>query len=265
MQEITHAEFTRYLRGYGTGVHCARYVGYYTTGDFHGEKFYYDRGCAIYIDCSDWDGTCHINVFVHQIAPDADIGTVAAEWKTKALEFAGGGADAAVHVVAFMVTEGELPPELASRRSFCNYVRRGFGVERDPRVRVLTPGDAGLVRAALGGYIESDPDSFGSELAEMMCDFEFDDERTEMTALFDEDGLAGTATRTYVPELDIAWLRLLYVVPEKRKKGIGRALVLSALCDWPEAKWHYQAENSNAPSVALARSLGFTLEGAAVF
>ena len=42
-------------------------------------------------------------------------------------------------------------------------------------------------------------------------------------------------------------------------------LVEAALAKYPDKKWHYQAARDNAPSIALAKSLGFTLEGAGLF
>lgn len=263
MTEISHTEFLEHLRRYGTGVHCELYSNFYTNYALADEKFYCDRGCVINPGEWDADGRHFINVYIHQTSPEADTDGVGAYWLAWANEKAKRYDNPVVWVYLYIVTNGELPPEKDKYYGFRNYVRRGFRVEPDPRVRVLTENDAALVHKVCSTHIEGDTE-FGRRLAESMDAFRIDDgnSRIQMLGIFEGAELVGIATRSYEAELDIAWLRDIYIVPDKRRMGFARALVLTALCDRPDAKWHYQVAKGNEPSAALVRSLGFTLEGA---
>ncbi len=83
--------------------------------------------------------------------------------------------------------------------------------------------------------------------------------------IFDEETLAGVATASYEPGIDLGWLKGIHIAPAYHQKGYGKRLVLTTLAEYPDKKWHYQVARDNAPSVALARSLGFTLEGAGLY
>jgi ribosomal protein S18 acetylase RimI-like enzyme len=50
-------------------------------------------------------------------------------------------------------------------------------------------------------------------------------------------------------------------LPKFRGKGYGKALALAALAEYPDAKWLYVTHSENKQAIALARALGFTLEG----
>lgn len=140
MKEITLAEFPEHLRRYGTGVHCGSYANGYTVCCFKTEtdKFYYDRGCAVF--SSEWDdgGKHYINVNIHQAAPDASIDEVKAYWPGWAEEHANSYDSSVIWVFLYVISNGELPPEKDKYDGWRNFVRQGFRVEPDSRVRRLT-------------------------------------------------------------------------------------------------------------------------------
>lgn len=77
--------------------------------------------------------------------------------------------------------------------------------------------------------------------------------------------LAGTAMWSYVDELDLAFLKEIFVSPAFCKMGVGKALVLAAIKNLSGNDWVYQAVRDNLPSIALAKSCGFKFAGAALW
>ncbi|MBQ7931303.1 MAG: GNAT family N-acetyltransferase [Clostridia bacterium] len=145
----------------------------------------------------------------------------------------------------------------------------GYTAVKDPRVRELFEDNTGKIRSAFEPFLADDTD-FGRQEAKKLSVVEYDwikqqDPHYGLFGIFDGDTLCGTADVTYDEDLNLAWLRDVYILPAYRHRGYGKALVEAALAKYPDKKWHYQAARDNAPSIALAKSLGFTLEGAGLF
>lgn len=272
MNQITFEEAKRHICSYGTAVHCEMFRNYrrwYSGDDPASALFHYDRGCVIIESESDYNSQHYIDYRIHQCAPDAEIDAVTEEWREKCLRIAEKYENPVKWVIEFYVSNGELTEEKNRYYGWRNYARQGHAVEKDPRVRVLGENDMDMVRAACEPYLENDT-NWGRQLAK---DFHTLDYAwlTDYNApfgfygIFDGDTLCGMATATYDEDLNLAWLLDIYVRPDHRGKGYGKALVRTALADYPDKKWHYQAARDNDLSAALAKSLGFTLEGAGLF
>ncbi|MBQ9717299.1 MAG: GNAT family N-acetyltransferase [Clostridia bacterium] len=65
--------------------------------------------------------------------------------------------------------------------------------------------------------------------------------------------------------MNIAWLHDLFVSPDGRGRGIGKALVRTAVGKVPGRVWNYQAARDNVPYIRTAESCGFAYEGANLF
>ncbi|MBQ7983585.1 MAG: GNAT family N-acetyltransferase [Clostridia bacterium] len=273
MEAISYREFLTALEGYGTAVHCEMYANNYTqyySDTAPGENIRYgrDRGCVIRADEYDYDGKRWICRYVHQVSPDADIDAAAAEQLADAVECAKPYDAALLNVIAFTVSCGALPPEKDVLGGWRNFSRMGDVVTPDLRVRILTEADTDRIRAACAPSLADGGDTrVGNRLAETFCDYDFAYAAGKYTlyGIFEGDTLAGMASASYEPGIDLAWLRDIFIVPAYREKGLGKALVSSALSPYPDKKWHYQAAKWNTPSIALAKSLGFTLEGAGLY
>lgn len=268
MTEITLGQLLGYLRGYGTAVHCEMYGNYthWYTGDGIKSKFYYDRGCAIVFDNYEYGGRQYIHWQIHQTSPDAEIDAVTAEYKAEAAEYAKKYENPDIWVVSFVVSNGELPPEKDKFYGWRNYSRKGGAYPADPRVRELTPADCDIIKSACAASLENDT-SFGKKLANDFIQLDFENlyGGQRIFGIFDGGILAGMATRCYEEALGLAWLRDIFIVPGYRRKSFGSSLVLTVLSEYPDVKWHYQVAKQNEASVGLAKSLGFTLEGAGLF
>lgn len=272
MIQITFEEAKRHICSYGTAVHCEMFRNYkrwYSGDDPASASFYWDRGCVIIESESDYDGRHYIDYKIHQCIPDAEIDAVTEEWRVKCLEAAEKYENPVRWLIQFYISNGELSEEKNQFYGWRNYVRQGHAVEKDPRVRVLGEEDMDTVRAACEPHLETDT-IWGKKLAQDFhtLDYAWLKEFNApfgLYGIFDGDTLCGMATATFDDDLDLAWLLDIYVLPEHRGKGCGKALVHTALADYPDKKWHYQAARDNELSVALAKSLGFTLEGAGLF
>lgn len=270
MKTITYTEFIHALEQYGTAVHCEMYANnytrYYSAEEPGDTEYIYDRGCVIRADDYDYEGRQWIWRNIHQVEPDADIDTVAAEQLAEAKEYAKNFAAVSLNVVAFTVSNGDLPAEKDQLDGWRNYARMGEPVEKDARVRILTQEDAALVRAACAPSLAADGDTrAGQQLAQNFAGYDFEHADGTLYGIFEDGVLAGMASSSYERGINLAWLRDIYVSPAYRQRGFGRALVLTALADYPTLKWHYQVAKWNAPSIALAKSLGFSLEGAGLY
>ncbi len=270
MTQITYTEFLRYLESYGTAVHCELYANNYTRyheTDDADDCYFYDRGCAVKIGDFDYEGKYWFWRAVHQVTPDAEIEAVAAEQLCAVEAQKADHPNHCVNIIAFTVTHGDLTPEQDTHYGWRNFARMGYAVSRDASVRRLTEDALPTVKAACAPSLLDGGDTrWGKQLANDFDTYAFEDHPGEaLWGIFDGDVLAGIATSSYEQGLDLAWLRDVFVLPAYRGKGYGKRLVLSALAAYPDKKWHYQAARDNAPSIALARSLGFTLEGAGLY
>lgn len=273
MTPITYTEFCCRLTEYGTAVHCEKYTynytAYYSAEKPGDAKYFYDRGCVICTEDYEYGGKQWICRNVHQVEPMAALDAVAEEQLADAKEYAKKFAAVVLNVVVFTVSNGDLPPEKNCFLGWRNYVRQGTPVTPDPRVRILTEADADAIRACCAPSLVPDGDSrWGQMEAESFSDYDFrwaEKHGITLFGIFVDGVLAGIATSLFVQDLDLAWLETIHVAPAYRRMGLGQALVLSALAAYPDKKWHYQAARDNLPSVGLAKSLGFTLEGAGLF
>ncbi len=270
MTQITYTAFLRYLEAYGTAVHCELYANNYTRYHEGGDAedcYFYDRGCAVKIDDFEYEGKYWFWRAVHQVSPDAEIEAVAAEQLLDVEAQKAAYPSHTVNVIAFTVTNGDLTPAQNAHYGWRNFTRMGYPVTPDPAARVLNEADLPAIKAACApSLIDGGDTSWGKQLANDFNSHECDRHPGETVwGIFAGDTLVGIATVSYEPGIDLAWLRDVFVLPAYRGKGFGKRLVLSALAAYPDKKWHYQAARDNAPSIALARSLGFTLEGAGLF
>ncbi len=272
MTPITYQEFLRYLESYGTAVHCEMYANSYTRfykREDPDRKVYYNRGCVVLIDDSELNGRPWIWRAIHQVAPNANIEAIAAEQLQDARRCVEGvpNPNDCINVVAFTVTNGDLTPEQNAHYGWRNFARQGYAASRDPAVRRLTEDDLPTVKALCAPSLAEGGDTnFGHILANDFDRYSIADRPHEnLWGLFDGNALVGVATTTYEKGVDLGWLRDVFIAPASRGKGYGRRLVLTALADYSDKKWHYQVARDNAPSVALARALGFTLEGAGLY
>lgn len=270
MKNITYTEFIRALEQYGTAVHCELYANNYTR--YYGAEnpgdaeYLYDRGCVIRVDDYEYDGKQWIWREVHQVEPDAKLDAVAAEQMADAKEHAKSFENVSLNVIAFTVSNGDLPQEKDKLGGWRNYARMGEPVPKDARVRILTADDAELIRAACAPSLEEGGDTrAGWQLAQNFSEYDFEHADGTLYGIFVDGKLAGMASSSYEKGINLAWLRDIYVAPHYRQQGLGKALVLTALADYPALKWHYQVAKWNEPSIALAKSLGFTLEGAGLY
>lgn len=266
MKEITKKEALKYLAGYGTAVHCAQYREYkWFYGNDTNAKFYYDRGCIIVDDESEDKMQHDFRCYIHHVMPDAEIENVTETWKRLLTERAEHTDHSRIRLVVYYVSNGELSPEWEQYPGVRNYVRAGENVIFDSRVRELIQDDAELLYNTCKPYTENDT-YFGKQEAEIFTetDYIFNNE-WKTFGIFDGEQLAGAATSTYIQELDLAWLIDLYIVPKYRNRGFGKALVKSALSEFPDKKWYYHTLRDNTESRSFAAALGFTMEGAELY
>lgn len=266
MREVTRMEVLEYLAGYGTAVHCARHREYkWFYEDNQTVKFYYDCGCVIVSEEPKVEGHHEFQCCIHHVSPDAEVDAVTQEWRQLLTERAGKVENSRILLVVYYVSNGELPPEKERYPGVRNYARMGERVAYDSRVREMTRDDAELLYNACKPYTENDT-YFGKQEAEIFIETEYIlNNEWKAFGIFDGERLVGAVTCRYVEELDLVWLIDLYIVPEYRGRGYAKALVQSALSEFPDKKWYYHTLRDNTESKALANALGFTLEGAELY
>ena len=264
MERITFDVFIAHLRKYGSAVYCTQFRYFSPDSEpSYDIRYFYDRGCVIWSGRYEYEGREYIFYDIYQVSPDGEVDEVVESCKSS--EEIKNYENPFVAVSLFCVTNGELPPEKDMYEGRRKYTRMGEKFSFDKRVRVLTPEDADQISSACAVSMENDTD-FGIKLATLFLDndFEFCSDKEKTYGFFDGETFCAVAT-CRLEEFNIAHLRNILVFPDYRGKGYGKALVLSALSEFPDKKWLYQVEKGNMESIALAKSLGFTLEGAELY
>ncbi len=268
MTECTLAEALAAMQDYGSAVHCEmaeNYERYYDESDEDRQRFYKENGCIVVHNDYKYNGRMWLWRQLHQVSPEADMPVIIEKYRAELVALRQKYENPAGNLMVFTVKE-KLTDDEEARSGWHNFVRVGKIGEPDPRVRKLTPTDAGLLQAACAPSLESDT-SFGKWEAEAFANYDFADmEKIEVPyGIFENGELAGVATVSYNQSLNLAWLRRIFISIKYRRQGMGRALLHTLTNLYPDKKWHYQAARNNEPSIALAASVGFTQEGAVVY
>ena len=225
-------------------------------------KFMLIDDCAVMIE--DFEKSIYIGVY--QTSPDSDISLATEHTIERAREYFNIYDNPEIYISSSVVTKGKPLGDWDRFYGWRNFARRGGEYPADTRVRELTAADMSAVKS-LSESCKNSEDSYGKLEAET---FAYQAEHFEQNKAdgfryfgFYENGvLCGVASAVCYDEVGVAWLLDLLVSPNQRRKGVGSALVINALRDRKDALWVYQAARDNAPSIALANSLGFTFEGA---
>lgn len=270
MEKITRDEFMQALRDYHPALHCELYSNYrawYFGEEVLAAEFFSACGCAIVYSAYEYEGKYHANCYIHEVSDDCDFAEACRQCKDYA------DADCAKHenvtLTIVLIHHGELSDKLDEFRGFRKFARMGEAFEPDPHVCELTRENADEIKELCDPAILQNDTWFGKAEAESFWKWDFewgDSEGIRMLGWRDETGkLLGIASWSSEDELNIAWLHDIFVSPEGRGRGIGKALVRTAVGKVPDRLWNYQAAQDNAPSIALAKSCGFTLDGANLF
>lgn len=261
--EITCEKFLELLSSYGTAVNSWEYefIKKYGGGD---DVFSLEHGCAVVVKDCVVDGKGNVYVDIYQTSPDADIALATAEQIEKSKEFFKRCADTNITVTLGVVSNGPLTEEWDKYHGWRIFARQGTEYPADPRVRVLTKSDVPDIKELCKPLLDSS--DFFERVEARNFDsaadrFEEYDDHT-FYGFYDAEKLCGIASAKQISDLEIVQLADILVLSDYRKRGVGKALVKTALGKFPDKKWMYQAARDNAPSIALAKSLGFTLEGA---
>ena len=134
--------------------------------------------------------------------------------------------------------------------------------------RRLTPDDAAEFRALRLEALAQAPTAFGSALAdEADRPLQWFADRLAHNAVFGAGepllGMAGFRRETAVKRQHIGWLWGVYVRPAGRGTGLARALSQAVITNAiPLVDWvRLEVVTTNAPALAIYRSLGFTIHG----
>lgn len=214
-----------------------------------GTEFYEGDGCAVALS-SFPDG---IYCYIYQVSDNCAFKTALAQscviYEIEKKKHPGVPANLFALLGAGL--GGQYPGAVAT----LHYSRKGE-VWNDPRCGIVN--DMNEIRAMCEK--RGDDTLFGSVLAESFLDYTPDAEHSLM-GFRDGNTLAGVASFGYFGRADIAHLCNLYVLPSYRRGGVGTAIVRSAMGEFPDKTWVYQADAGNAPSTSLAESLGFVIAG----
>jgi GNAT superfamily N-acetyltransferase len=133
-----------------------------------------------------------------------------------------------------------------------------------PTIRLAEPADRGAVAALIAGFRDYYDEKVPTDeaIARVVGEL-IDDERTEF--LLAGEPPVGVAQLRFRPSVwtgtDDAWLEDLFVVPDARRAGAGRALV-EACVERARARGcrriQLDANENNPGAVALYESLGFS-------
>ena len=269
MKKITRDELMTALVQYHPALHCELYRNYrrwYYDDEPLDAEFYFSDGCAIVCSAYEYNGKYNVYCYIHEVSDDCDF----AEACRKCKEMS--DADCAAHTpytrTMFLIHRGELSEKLNGFQGFRKFVRMGENFAPDPHITGLTREHADEMKALCNPAVLENDTRFGKREAESFFEWDFDWYEKEGVHLlgYRENGtLLGIASWSAENELNLGWLLDIFVSPDARGRGIGKALVRAAIANLPDRMWLYQAARDNERSVGLARSLGFTLDGANLF
>lgn len=270
MKKITRDEFMQALREFHPALHCELYDNYrhwYFGEEVLDAEFYSADGCAVVYSAYEYEGKYLAYCYIHEVSDNCDF----AEACRKCKAYADG--DCAKHenvsLTIVLIHHGKLSDKLNAFHGFRKFVRMGEAFEPDPHVSELTRENFGEIKAMCDPAVLENDTRFGKMEADSFFNWNFDwgdSQGIRMLGWRDDTGkLLGMASWSAEDELNIAWLHDIFVSPEGRGRGIGKALVRTAVGKIPDRLWNYQAARDNAPSIALAISCGFTFSGANLF
>ncbi len=273
MKEITFGEFMSLLKDHHPAVHCEAYRNYY---DWYGyedcpAKYYLTDGCAVLYDVAESyrePGKHILWCRIHEISDECDFAEACRKFKEIS--------DAEIEKYPKhsrdiqLFHHGVLSEKLNEFYGFRKFTRMGEAFEPDPHVCELTRDNLEEIKAMCDPAVLETDTWFGKCEAETFFEWDFEwyeeKEGTHLLGYRDENGkLLGIASWSAEDELNLGFLLDLFVSPDGRKRGIGKALVRTAIAKIPDRLWLYQAARDNAPSMGLAESLGFSFEGSALF
>lgn len=266
MRKITLGEFTQLVRSYGSAVHFAGCANIAEWEMDDSDSLYEHCGCAVSAIEYEFNGRHNLSISIYQTSPDADLYTVTEYWMNRRAEYKKQYENSSVYVFTYVVTGGDFPDEWYKYTVFKNFSRQGEAYPADNRVRRLKAEDVDEVKALCEPSMQDDT-AFGKMLAEGFCaGFECyaADQDVSVYGIYESKELCGIAECRYSEVLGVFALDNIFVSKHHRNKGLGRALVRTALSERPDAKWAYQAGKDNDISTAFAKSLGFALEGASL-
>ncbi|MGN1347262.1 MAG: GNAT family N-acetyltransferase [Eubacteriales bacterium] len=272
MTEISLEELMTLLNGSCPAVHCdasRNYRKWYADEDGTA-KFYFTDGCAVLYDAHVQDAdpeqywiSCHI----HEVSDDCDFAEACRKFKEMSDAAISGYARHSRFLSLFHC--GPLSDQLNEFFGFRKFTRRGEAFPADPHVHKLTREHADELRTLCDPAVLETDTWFGKCEAETFYDWDFDwyeQDGVHLLGYREENGtLLGVTSWSSEDECHLGFLRDLFVAPDGRGKGIGKALVRTAMANLPDREWLYQAARDNAPSIGLAKSLGFTLAGAELY
>ncbi len=269
MKEITYDELTAALREYHPALHCELYDNYrhwYTGEEPLDAKFYLMNGCAVVYSAYEYNEKYYIYVYIHEVSDDCDFAEACRICKEMS------DADCAAHENhtrdMILVHRGALSDRLNQFQGFRKFVRMGKAFEPDPHVTELTRENFDEMKAMCDPAVLENDTWFGKREAESFFGWDFDWCESQGIRLlgYRENGkLLGIASWSAEDDLNLGWLHDLFVSPAGRGRGIGKALVRTAVGKIPDRLWLYQAARDNVPSIRTAESVGFMFDGANLF
>lgn len=267
MTEITLTELLTLLESHHPAVHCESYLLYKLNYCRPGApvRCYLTDGCAVFHNESDRRGTHYIECNLHEVDGGCDY--IAAYNACEAMT--------AVEMMKYEACErritlchaGEIPPAFDEFPGTYRFTRISETFPSDPHVRPLTKKDAAVINALCDPANLPDDTWFGQNEAHTFRNcfrsWEYADGYVKLLGYFDNGRLLGIASYGIEDMFNLRCvLRDIFVSPDGRGRGIGKALVRAAMSAAPGKEWLYQSYRANPHSIALAESLGFTLAGA---
>ena len=260
---ISCEKFSDIISGYGLEVNISTYKALKQYGAVC-RTFEIVDDCAVMTEDYEKNGSA-VFITVYPINNDSNVALVTEKELEWAKHYYSIYDDPAVFVNTAVVTNDPLSEEWDALLGWRSFARRGGAFEKDPHVREVRREDIPSLKAFLEPYSKSD-DRY-AEVAENLLsqldnDFDRPDRKYKFFGFFEEREPVGVTSMISFNEVGVSWLLDIFVSRSHRRRGIGRALVKSALCERADHIWVYQAAKGNMPSIALAKSLGFEFQGA---